>query len=147
VLTPAGLLFLALGETAFGLLMRLPQRLEAERATESSALSVYLEDPIKFFVPARLMRGRLLILLMVLLADAIGSGFPAWLILFGSGVGIMAGVGQMLPAQSVARSPERFLELLLPAFAMAANIVGPFTALIVAWTGPPAPRNDSGDRA
>jgi putative hemolysin len=145
VLTAAGLLFLALVETAFGLLMRLPLRLEAERATESNALSAYLDDPIRFFVPARLMRGTLLVLLMLLLADAIGTGFPGVLILFGTGVGIMAGVGQVLPALIVRRSPERFLELLLPMFTMAANIVGPFTALIVAWTGAPSPRNERGD--
>ena len=125
VLTAAGLLFLALVETAFGLLMRLPQRLEAERATESNALAAYLDDPIKFFIPARLMRGTLLVLLVVLLADAIGTGFPAALILFGTGVGIMAGVGQILPALIVRRAPERFLELLLPAFTTVGGGVAP----------------------
>ena len=34
------------------LLMRLPQRLEAERESESDALAAYLDDPLKFFVPA-----------------------------------------------------------------------------------------------
>jgi len=145
VLTAAGLLFLALVETAFGLLMRLPQRLEAERSTESNALPAYLDDPIKFFISARLMRGTLLVLLVVLLADAIGTGFPAALILFGTGVGIMAGVGQILPALIVRRAPERFLELLLPAFTTVANIVGPFTALIVAWTGSGTTRSGQGD--
>lgn len=146
VLTAAGLLFLALVETAFALLMRLPQRLEAERATESDALATYLDDPIRFFIPARLMRGTLLVLLMVLLAESISSGFPGALVLFGTGVAIMAGVGQILPAFIVRRAPERFLELLLPAFTTVANIVGPFTALIVAWTGA-APRNGQNDQA
>ena len=36
-------LVLALVETAFGLLMRLPQRLEAERETDSVVLEAYLE--------------------------------------------------------------------------------------------------------
>lgn len=147
VLTAAGLLFLALVETAFGLLMRLPQRLEAERATESEALATYLDDPIRFFIPARLMRGTLLVLLMVLLAEAISSGFPGALILFGTGVAIMAGVGQILPAFIVRRAPERFLELLLPAFTTVANIVGPFTALIVGWTGAATTRNGQGEQA
>ena len=56
----SGLLFFALVEMAFTLLMRLPERLEAER--ENEALRTYLEDPPRFFVPARLMRGVLLIL-------------------------------------------------------------------------------------
>ena len=36
-----------------------------------------------------------------------------------------------LPALIVRRSPERLLELLLPAFTAVANVVGPFTALII----------------
>jgi CBS domain containing-hemolysin-like protein len=145
VLTAAGLLFLALVETAFGLLMRLPQRLEAERATESEALAIYLDDPIRFFIPARLLRGVLLVVLMVLLAGAIGTGFPGWLVLLASGVAIMASVGQILPALIVRRAPERYLELLLPAFTTVANLVGPFTALVVAWSGPAAARGNAPD--
>jgi hypothetical protein len=49
----------AVVETAFGLLMRLPQRLEAERGRANDALSAYLEDPLKFFIQARLVRGLL----------------------------------------------------------------------------------------
>ncbi len=135
VLTAGGLLFLALVETAFGLLMRLPQRLEAERETESDALSSYLDDPITFFVPARLLRGTLLVLLVVLLAQMFGTAFPGWLMHFGASVAITVGVGQVLPALIVRQAPERFLELLLPAFTVVSAIVGPFTALVVGWTG------------
>ena len=46
----AGLLFFALVETAFSLLMRLPQRLEAERESDNDALTTYLEDPLQFFI-------------------------------------------------------------------------------------------------
>jgi magnesium and cobalt exporter, CNNM family len=134
VLTAVSLLLLALVETAFGLLMRLPLRLEAERATASQALASYLDDPTTFFVPARVLRGTLLVVLTVSLADGIGTGFPGWLILLGSAIGLMVGVDQLLPALIVRRSPERMLELLLPAFTMVANVLGPFTALIVGWT-------------
>ena len=48
-------------EAAFSLLMRLPRRLEAERESENEALSTYLDDPIKFFVPARFLFGTLLV--------------------------------------------------------------------------------------
>jgi hypothetical protein len=42
-------------EMAFTLLMRLPERLEAERESDGDALGAYLEDPMRFFVPARIV--------------------------------------------------------------------------------------------
>lgn len=134
-LSACGLLFFALVETAFGLLMRLPQRLEAERESESAALNAYLEDPLTFFLPSRIWRGTLLVLVVVLLAQPIGAGFPGWLILFASGTAISIGVGQILPTVIVRRSPERVLDLLLPAFTAAANIIAPLTVAIVSWMG------------
>ena len=140
VLTIAGLLFLALVETAFGLLMRLPQRLEAERDTESDVLSAYLDDPVTFFVPARLLRGALLVLLVVVLAPVFDRGLAGSVLLFLAGLSASALAGQVAPALIVRRSPERMLELLLPAFTAVAALVGPFTALVVNWMGQ-APEN------
>ncbi len=136
VLTAGALLVLALVETSFGLLMRLPQRLEAERESDSDALQAYLEDPLRFFVPARLLHGTLLVLLVALLAQAIGVAFPAWLIVPAVGLLLSVTIGQALPALIVRRSPERFLELLLPAFTAVASVFGPLTALVLGWTGP-----------
>ncbi len=134
--TAGGLFFFALVETAFGLLMRLPQRLEAEREGDNPALAAYLDDPLKFFVPSHLMRATLLVLMIVLLAQSIDAGFPGWLTLLATGVALAVGVGQILPAAIVRRSPERFLDILLPAFTVVANVTGPFTALIIGWMGP-----------
>jgi magnesium and cobalt transporter len=53
----------------------------------------------------------------------------------GIGVALAVTLGQVLPALIVRRSPERFLELLLPAFTAVAAVFGPFTALVVGWTG------------
>lgn len=148
VLTAGGLLVLSIVETAFGLLMRLPQRLEAERESDSEALQTYLEDPLRFFVPARLLHGVLLVLLVVLLAEVIGMGFPGWLVALGVGLVLSVSLGQALPALIVRRSPERFLELLLPAFTAVAAVFGPFTALVVGWTGPAETRrHTNGDTA
>lgn len=146
VLASGSLLVLALIETAFGLLMRLPERLEAERETESEALAAYLDDPVRFFVPARLMHGTLLVLLVTLLAQGIGTGFPGWLIVLGIGVALAISLGHVVPALIVRRRPERFLELLLPAFTAVAAVFGPFTALVISWTGPAqSRRHGSGD--
>jgi CBS domain containing-hemolysin-like protein len=143
VLAAGGLFFLALVEAAFELLMRLPQRLEAERESENDALATYLDDPIKFFVPARVLYGALLILIVVLLAQRTGLGFTRSLLLFASGFGILLTVGQLLPAFIVRRAPERYLDLLLPLFTVLANLLGPLTALIIGFMGPA--RRNGGD--
>ena len=130
-----GLLFFALVETAFSLLMRLPQRLEAERESERGALSAYLEDPLKFFVPARLMRGTLLVAVVALLAQLVDPGVAGLLLLLATGILVYVLVGQIIPAVIVRRTPERFLDLLLPPFTVVANLLGPMTALITGWLG------------
>jgi CBS domain containing-hemolysin-like protein len=143
VLAAGGLFFLALVEAAFELLMRLPQRLEAERESENDALATYLDDPIKFFVPARVLYGALLIVIVVLLAQRTGLGFTRSLLLFASGFGLLLTVGQLLPAFIVRRAPERYLDLLLPPFTVLANLLGPLTALIIGFMGPA--RRNGGD--
>jgi CBS domain containing-hemolysin-like protein len=144
LLATTGLLFFALVEMAFTLLMRLPERLEAERESEDDGLAAYLDDPLRFFVPARLMRGSLLVLAIVLLAEQMERGWVSTGVLFASGVGIAVGVGQFLPALIVRRHPERVLTLLLPAFSVVANIISPLTALIISVLGTLELRNPSG---
>jgi CBS domain containing-hemolysin-like protein len=145
--TAGGLFFFALVETAFGLLMRLPQRLEAEREADNPALAAYLDDPLKFFVPSRLLRATLVVVMVALLAQVMEPGFAGALVLLASGTALAVGVGQLLPAVVVRRSPDRILDLLLPAFTVAANIVAPFTAAIIAWMGPPRAAARNGEPA
>jgi len=144
LLATTGLLFFALVEMAFTLLMRLPERLEAERVSEDDGLAAYLDDPLRFFVPARLMRGSLLVLAIVLLAEQMERGLVSTSVLFASGLGIAVGVGQFLPAVIVRRHPERVLTLLLPAFSVVANLISPLTALIISVLGTLELRNPSG---
>ncbi|HET9371519.1 MAG TPA: hemolysin family protein [Vicinamibacterales bacterium] len=134
-LASSALLFFSVVETAFALLMRLPARLEAERENENPALAIYLEDPMKFFVPVRFLRAALLVIVVALLAQPIGTGFSQALAVVGLGVVIALVIGQILPAIIVRRSPERFLEILLPAFTFVANLLGPLTAAITGWLG------------
>jgi len=145
LLTASAMLFFALVETAFGLLMRLPQRLEAVRETESDALEAYLDDPLKFFVPSRILRGSLLTLFVVLMSTLAGTDFEGSLIVFAAGVAVAVGFGQVLPSLIVRRSPERYLEILLPAFTAVASFVGPLTALVIGWLGE-APASARPDR-
>jgi hypothetical protein len=139
-LAVAALLFFSLVEMAFGRLMRLPERLEAEREGDHGALGPYLEDPLEFFIPARLMRGTFLVLALVLLAQQLGTGWMPGLVLFLSGVGILVGVSHILPALIVRRSPERFLDVLMPTFTVFANLLAPITMVVIGWLQPPAPR-------
>ncbi len=128
--------YLAVIETAFGVLMRLPERLEAERESEADGLTSYLEDPLKLFVPARFMRGLLLILAVVLLAQPIGVGFYAGVMLFATAVGLNVVAGHLIPALIVRRAPEQLLAMLLPPFTAMANVVTPLTSLVISWLGP-----------
>ena len=134
-LSAVGLLFFALVEMAFTLLMRLPQLLEAERAADGDALAAYLDDPVKFFVPARLMRGALLVLFVALLAQTVDTGFVGGSILFASGVVLAIGIGQLLPAIIVRLSPAKILDVLLPIFTVVANVISPLTSLIISFLG------------
>lgn len=133
----AGMLYAAVVETAFGVLMRLPHRLEAERE-QDHRLAAFLEDPIKLFVPARILRGALLVASVVLLAQVYGVGLEGGVLLFITGLVINVLFGQVLPAWIVRRTPERVLALWLPGFTAAANLISPFTSLIITWLGPPA---------
>jgi putative hemolysin len=135
LLAASGVLLFAIIELAFTRLMRLPDRLEAERESDGDALSAYLDDPLRFFIPSRLIRGGLLVLTLVLLAQEIDRGWMGFLVLFASGVAITIALGQLVPAIIVRRRPERVLELLLPVFTAAANLVGPITALIISFMG------------
>jgi len=115
--------------------MRLPDRLEAERESDGDPLAAYLDDPLRFFIPSRLIRSGLLILAMALIAQQIERTWMGGLLLFASGVAISVGLGQLVPAVIVRRNPERVLDLLLPVFTAAANLVGPITAIIISFVG------------
>jgi putative hemolysin len=144
-LVACAIAYLAVVETAFGLLMRLPERLEAERESEGDGLAAYLEDPLKFFVPARLLRGLLLILAVVFMVQPIGTGVVPGLIVFLLSTLLLLVAAHLVPALVVRRAPERLLATLLPPFTAVANLATPLTSLIVGWLGPaegPAPKTN-----
>ena len=132
------LFFVGLVEMAFTLLMRLPQRLEAERESEGGALDAYLEDPARFFIPARILRGALLVLATVLGAQLVDPGMIGGVTLFATMFAAAIGAGQFLPSLVIRySSPERTLDLLLPIFTIAANIISPLASLLTGRFGSP----------
>jgi len=115
-------------ETAFSALMRLSLRLMAERGGRDDRLGFYLEDPIRLFLPARLLLGLIFSLATMFIAILTGrTGLPAigMLLLF---VAVFILVCEhVLPVLIVRRNPQRMLEILLPPFDVLARMVRPLT--------------------
>ena len=64
--------YVATIESAFGALVRLPERLSAERDARQASLTAYLEDPLRLYVATRFLRGVLFASASVVLARLIG---------------------------------------------------------------------------
>ena len=115
-------------ETAFSALMRLSLRLMAERGGRDDRLGFYLEDPIRLFLPARLLLGlifSLATMFIALLTDRTGVQAMGMLLLF---VAVFILVCEhVIPIFIVRRNPERVLEFLLPPFDILARAVRPLT--------------------
>ena len=115
-------------ETAFSALMRLSLRLMVERGGRDDRLGFYLEDPIRLFLPARLLLGLIFSLATMFIAILTGrTGFRSigMLLLF---VAVFILVCEhVIPVFIVRRNPERMLEILLPPFDVLARTVRPLT--------------------
>src|SRR5918999_3388205 len=115
-------------ETAFSALMRLSLRLMVERGGRDDRLGFYLEDPIRLFLPARLLLGLIFSLATMFIAILTGrTGVQAigMLLLF---VAVFILVCEhVIPVFIVRRNPERMLEILLPPFDVLARTVRPLT--------------------
>jgi len=119
-------------ETAFSTMMRLSLRLMAERRGRDDRLGFYLDDPIRLFVPARLMLGLIFSLATMSIAILTGrTGINAigMLLLF---VAVFILICEhVLPMLIVRKDPERVLEVLLPPFDVAARFFQPLTNALV----------------
>jgi putative hemolysin len=121
--------YIGIIETAFSALMRLSLRLMAERGGRDDRLGFYLEDPIRLFLPARLLLGLIFSLATMFIALLTGrtGSLPAigMLLLF---VAVFIVVCEhVIPVLIVRRNPERVLEVLLPPFDAIARVVRPLT--------------------
>ena len=121
-------------QTAFSALMRLPLRLNAQRAERHGrpdGLGHYLEDPVRLFVPARLLQALTVAVATMLVMVETDARGPATLgLVFGGIVVFVVTCGHLVPLLVVRRDPERVIELLLPSFTVIARGLSPFTRLL-----------------
>ena len=129
--------------TAFSALMRLSLRLMAERGGRDDTLGWYLDEPLRLFIPARLLQAAVTIAAVTLLARVTGLDFARGLPVLVLASLVFALVSEhLLPLLIVRREPERVLEILLPGFDAVARLLKPLTAalrrLLVARRAGPA---------
>jgi CBS domain containing-hemolysin-like protein len=132
-------------EAAFSALMRLSLRLDVERRGRPDALARYLDDPMRLFVPVRLLLALATVSATVLVAGAYGvSGahrLAAVIVTIGAFVVVFE---LLLPLILVKRDPERALEILLPSFDPVARLLWSFARWAARPRGSrrPAPATD-----
>ena len=129
--------FLGAVQAAFSALMRLSLRLMAERGGRGDRLGQYLDEPMRLFVPLRLLMGICIVTAGVLIArvsdvhDATSVGtFLVSLIAF------VVICEHVLPMLIVRRDPERALDLMLPVFHAMARVLRPVTSPLISLIGP-----------
>ena len=136
-------IYVATIESAFGAMVRLPERLTAERDARNESLVTHLEDPVRLYVITRLLRGGLFAVAAVILAQLIGVATPRAVgVLLLSIVGFVVVCEQVVPSALARRNAGRVLELLLPSFDLALRVLGPVTGWLLRLARPPRGRGD-----
>jgi putative hemolysin len=123
--------FISTVSTAFSALMRLSLRLMAERGGRDDTLGWYLDEPLRLFLPARLLLSVITIAAVSLLARVTGLDFSRGLPLLVVGSLLFVLVCEhLIPLVIARRDPEKVLEVLLPAFDAVARLLKPLTAAL-----------------
>ena len=120
-------------ETAFSTLMRLSLRLMVERGGRDDRLGFYFDDPIRLFLPARLILGiifSLATMAIAILTRQTGTFQSIGMLLLFVAVFILI-CEHVVPMFIVRRDPEGVLKFLLPPFDVAARFVAPLTNALV----------------
>ena len=116
-------------ETAFSALMKLSLRLMAERGRDDR-LAYYLDDPIRLFVPARLLLGinfSLTTVLLAVLTGRSGVSFTSIATLLACVTVYILVCEHLLPSIIVRNNPEAVLAVLLPPFSVVARALSPLS--------------------
>jgi len=120
-------------ETAFSTLMRLSLRLMVERGGRDDRLGFYFDDPIRLFLPARLILGiifSLATMAIAILTRQTGTFQSIGMLLLFVAVFILI-CEHVVPMFIARRDPEGVLKFLLPPFDVAARFVAPLTNALV----------------
>ena len=118
--------------TAFSALMRLSLRLMAERSGREDALGRYLENPLRLFIPARILLAVFLITATSLLARVTDIDLARGLPLLVLSMTLFVLVTEhLVPLALIRRDPEWFLEMLLPSFEVLVRILRPLTSALI----------------
>ena len=143
-LVGCAIVYVASIESAFGAMVRLPERLTAERDARHESLTTYLEDPLRLYVVTRLLRGVLFATAAVVLALLIGVATPQAVgVLLLATVLFVVVCEQLVPSALVRRDAGRTLELLLPSFDLARRVVRPVTSGLLRLARPPRGRSET----
>ena len=129
-------MFLGSVQAAFSALMRLSLRLMAERGGRSDRLGRYLDDPLHLFIPVRILIGICIILAGALIAEVsnVGDGRSTAIFIV-SLVAFVVVCEHLLPMLIARRDPEAVLDVLLPAFQLAARAIQPLTVTLIGVIG------------
>lgn len=104
-------------EAAFSALMRLSLRLTVEREGRAAGLGPFLDDPVRLFVPARLLMGLIVTLASIVIATWTGvDDYKDPAVLLFSMIGFVLAFEHLLPLLIARHDPERVLIALLPSF-------------------------------
>jgi CBS domain containing-hemolysin-like protein len=123
--------YLGTVSAAFNALMRLSLRIHAERTDGADVLRWYLEDPRRFFIPARVLTSTLIVIAAALLARVTGIDRLGLPVLVLSIVTIVLMCEHVIPLVIVRSNPERVLDVLLPSFDAMARLLRPLTSSLL----------------
>ncbi len=117
---------------AFSAMMRLSLRLAAERSDRDDLLGRYLDDPMRLFIPARLVLAVIYVVAGALLAKVIGMegghGLPSLI----AAMAVFALVCEhLVPLVIIRRDPEAVLSATLPAFHAVDRLLRPLTSALL----------------
>ena len=118
-------------EAAFTTLMRLSLRLDAERRGSLDRLG-YLDEPLRLFVPVRVLQSVCVASMAVLGMIAVGTRDAASLALLAAALLTFVLVcGHLLPIVIVRHDPQRVLEALLPSLRVPVVVLQPLTRSLI----------------
>lgn len=124
--------FLGSVQAAFSALMRLSLRLRAERGGRSDRLGRYLDDPLRLFIPARVLIGLCIVLAAVLIVRVSDIRDAKSVLSFiVSLVAFVVVCEHFVPNLIVQRDPEKALDVLLPVFHPVERLLLPITFAII----------------